>query len=310
MRSLASFRKGKSKMMTPEEMYMRECALARVMGATNESRNYGWGATIEPPSVVKKKGTVSANVHLTAPSAVHLSTPSASHLSAPRGSIASHFSAPSHSSGSIASHFSAPSHPSGSIASHFSAPSPVHTSMMHLSPPTGIHPMAPTGRYIAPPTGRSYIAPPTGRYIAPPTGRYIAPPTERSYIAPPTGRFAPPPQSYSDGSSTIPLSHQYQPADDYVSQHHHRHHHPHMPPTEQPYYPDAEDVEPTYSQPQPSAYDAAPQGYDDSSVDSNEEVYDDSVQIDDGSDVGFGMHWAVPFGAGVVAHSLYLNRWY
>jgi hypothetical protein len=83
-----------------------------------------------------------------------------------------------------------------------------------------------------------------------------------------------------------------------------------MPPTEQPYYPDAKDVEPTYSQPQPSAYDAAPQGYDDSSVDSNEEVYDDSVQIDDGSDVGFGMHWAVPFGAGVVAHSLYLNRWY
>jgi hypothetical protein len=81
-------------------------------------------------------------------------------------------------------------------------------------------------------------------------------------------------------------------------------------PTNQPYYPDAEDVEPTYSQPPPSAYDVAPQGYDDSSVDSNEEVYDDSVQIDDGSDVGFGMHWAVPFGAGVVAHSLYLNRWY
>ena len=276
-------------MMTPEEMYMRECALARVMGATEESGNYGWGATIAPPSAVQNQR-----------SAAH---PSASvHLSAPRGSIAAHMTAPSYSSaprGSIAAHLMAPGHLAAPGGIHPSAPMAPHMPMgIHPMAPMAIRsaaPMAPTG-YISPPTGRSYIAPPTGRYIAPPTGRsYIAPPTGRwshdhsqgSYIAPPTGR------SYND---------------DYHPRHHH--HHPHIPPTEQPYYPDAEDVEPTYSQPLAPAYDTAPQGYDNSSVDSNEEVYDDSVQVDDGSDVGFGMHWAVPFGAGVVAHSLYLNRWY
>lgn len=285
--------------MTPEEMYMRECALARVMGATEESGNYGWGATIAPPSAVQNQR-----------SSAH---PSASvHLSAPRGSIAAHMTAPSHPSaprGSIAAHLMAPGHLSAPGGIHPSAPIAPHMPMgIHpmapMAPhmPTGIHsmtPMALTG-YISPPTGRSYIAPPTGRYIAPPTGRFAPPP---------------PPQSHSwfhRGAPPPPLAaNQYQPVDDYVPQHHHHHrHHPHMPPTEQPYYPDAEDVEPTYSQPPTPAYDTAPQGYDDSSVDSNEEVYDDSVQVDDGSDVGFGMHWAVPFGAGVVAHSLYLNRWY
>jgi hypothetical protein len=69
-----------------------------------------------------------------------------------------------------------------------------------LPPP----PAPPTRNYVAPPTGRSYVAPPapptgsTRTYVAPPTGRnYVAPPAPptRNYVAPPTGgwRPAPPP---------------------------------------------------------------------------------------------------------------------
>lgn len=58
-------------------------------------------------------------------------------------------------------------------------------------------------------------------------------------------------------------------------------------------------------------YDTSDQGvYDDSS---DQNVYDGSEQVvDDGSsDIGFGMHWAIPMAVGALGYRFYRNsRWY
>jgi hypothetical protein len=294
-------------MLTPEEMYMREHALATVMGATPQSRCYGWGATIEPPSATKSKSKSKTST-ITAPNAVHSTSPSTAHLSV--------------------------SHPN---ATHSTSPI-VHSSIIH-SPTNRSYsvPSAPTGRsYSVPsaPTGRSYSVPsaPTGRFY----GRLGTTPLafHHSQIpSAPTGRFstAPPPPPPQQGSHSwfnrpvapLPQSSDYSAsqsdmtAPDYSSYpHHHHHHHPHIPYDEaqiatQPSY-DA-NVDMNYAQQAQTApvYDTSDQGvYDDSS---DQNVYDGSEQVvDDGSsDIGFGMHWAIPMAVGALGYRFYRNsRWY
>jgi len=305
--SLASLERVKI-MLTPEEMYMREHALATVMGATQESGRYGWGATIAPPTATKKKQVVSNNIHLQAPSA-HLSVahPNAIHSTSPVVHPSAHLSI---------------AHPN---AIHSTSPV-VHPSVMHL--PMAMHQIAPTA-----PTGRSYSVPssPTGRFYGQlgttPFAHYQIPsaPTGRLSTAPPP----PPPQQGSHSwfnrpAAPLPQSSDYSAsqsdmtAPDYSSYpHHHHHHHPHIPYDEaqiatQPSY--NANVDMNYAQPiQPTpVYDDSSDTnvYDDGS---NQTVDDDNIEVTDdisSADVGFG-HWLIPAAVGALGYRFYRNsRWY
>ena len=244
--------------MTQQEWFMREQALAMLMGAM-PTGEYGWGAVPAPPSPIQKRTTVPT--HMVAPSATHM-------VSSPY-----HPMAPIHMVGPSAPHPMTIARPMAPLG-QFGRPI--------APPPQFSRPMAPMAYNRPPP-------PPPQGYSA--YNRPAPPPPPQGYSS--YQQPLPPSPSYDSSQdttddTTIPFHHH----------HHHHHPFIPVPiPIPQTYSsvsvntPTASD-DGSYPLPPPS-----PVVYDDGSSD-DDSGYDDSDFLpDDTSKVGFGLGVIIPMQA-------------